>query len=436
MLDVFFVGVADYCRLVAGSGCLARAAFHMDRVFRRREGAVGFVFDIEIAEGDGRNSVVARAARYCQILDGLGATHAGRRGVEVIGHLRVVRFESFRPVDGGRLDQFHVSRTADVDLDGHRIVGLQFGLRDRGRHGELTHASGETCGFSARQGRHMNGHTRRGEHLRDIGVGSEEIIEDRAHALLGLYAKNRFELRRINRDVAGVLRVENGTVEHGGLIVAAVVVLQLRLYLALLQILLEEACELRQLGVVGQLGYVHVREIQLIRHQQRLLLMHTRLRSDGTNEDVLRRDIAALRGLRALSTLSILIIRSTLSRLFVLGQHSYPHTVGLHALAVHFDGCGRDGEGTGLLRHQRVGVGLLESRGAMTVDKRSTATGRGVGTGQVVKVRELRRAQVPAALVDAVGQLERAADNHLRRRLRPKNDLIGIRTECDADKDN
>ena len=91
----------------------------------------------------------------------------------------------------------------------------------------------------------MNRHSGSGEHSGHVGIGGKEIIEDATHLLLRLYADNRFELRWFNADVARVLRVEHGAIEHSGLIIATVVVLEFRLDLALLDFLFEETGELR-----------------------------------------------------------------------------------------------------------------------------------------------------------------------------------------------
>ena len=84
-----------------------------------------------------------------------------------------------------------------------------------------------------------------------------------------------------------MLRVEDGTVEYCRLVVTSVVVLQLGLDISLFEILLEESCELRQLGVVGQLGYIDVRKIELVGDEQRLLFVYTGLRCNRPDEDVL-----------------------------------------------------------------------------------------------------------------------------------------------------
>ena len=97
----------------------------------------------------------------------------------------------------------------------------------------------------------MDRDARRGNHLRDIGVRAEEIIEDRTGLRACLNAQHGFEMRRVNLDVPGVLRVEDGAIEHRGLVVTAVVVLEFGLYLSLLEVLLEEAGELGQFGVIG-----------------------------------------------------------------------------------------------------------------------------------------------------------------------------------------
>ena len=150
----------------------------------------------------------------------------------------------------------------------------------------------------------MDRHAGSSEHLRDVGVRAEEIIEDRANLRPCLHTQNGFKVRRINLDVSGVLRVEDGAIEHGGLVVAAVIVLQLRLYLALLQLLFKEARELRQLGVVGQLRYIDVREVKLVGDHQRLLLVHAGLGRDGAHKEVLGVNGSGGTRLRTLATLT------------------------------------------------------------------------------------------------------------------------------------
>ena len=135
----------------------------------------------------------------------------------------------------------------------------------------------------------------------------------------------------------------------------------------------------------------------------------------------------------------LLIIPSILSRLLrLLGlicrQHLDTYAVGLNILAIYFDGRRADGERTLFGRHERVGVGLLEGRGAFTVDEGRTAAGTRVRTGQHIEIRELGCTQVTTTLIDGVRQLERPTGDHLFRGVRPKNDLIGKRTQCDADK--
>ena len=71
LFDVFFMGIRNDCTFVRRAFGTACSALHMDGIFRCGEGAIGFVFDIEIAEGDGRNSVVARAARDSKVFNGL-----------------------------------------------------------------------------------------------------------------------------------------------------------------------------------------------------------------------------------------------------------------------------------------------------------------------------------------------------------------------------
>ena len=155
--------------------------------------------------------------------------------------------------------------------------------------------------FASRQSRYMNRHARSSKHLGHVGVRTEEVVEDGTGSLLYLYPQNGFEISRVYLDLTGVLRVEYRAVEHRRLVVTTVVVFQLRLYLALFQFLFEEARELRQLGVVCQLRYIHVREIELVGHHQRLLLMHPCLRSNRADEQVLRGDVAALTALAALT---------------------------------------------------------------------------------------------------------------------------------------
>ena len=128
--------------------------------------------------------------------------------------------------------------------------------------------------------------TRSGQHLGDIGIGCKEIVEDAAYLLLRLNADHGFELSRLDGDVARMLRVEDSAIEHGGLVVAAVVVLQLGLYLALLELLLQEPGELRQLGVVGQLRHIYVSKIELVGNHQRLLLMHAGLAGDSADKQI------------------------------------------------------------------------------------------------------------------------------------------------------
>ena len=77
LLDVLFMGIGNDRTVFRASvlGC-TRAALYMDRVFGRREGLVALVLDVEIAELNGRNGVVARAARNSQILNRFGAADA------------------------------------------------------------------------------------------------------------------------------------------------------------------------------------------------------------------------------------------------------------------------------------------------------------------------------------------------------------------------
>ena len=106
--------------------------------------------------------------------------------------------------------------------------------------------------------------------------------------MLGLHAKYDFELSRVYRDSTRMLRIKHRAVDHRRLIITTVIVLQLRLDLSLLYVLFEEARELRNLGVIRQLGHVYVREIELVGNKQRLLLVHARLGSYGPHEQVFR----------------------------------------------------------------------------------------------------------------------------------------------------
>ena len=240
---------------------------------------------------------------------------------------------------------------------------------------------------------------------------------------MGLHTQDCFEIRRINLDIARVLRVEYRAIEHRRLVVAAVIMLQLCLYLALLEVLLQETCELRQFGVVGQLRYIDVREIEFICHHQRLLLMHARFRGDRTDEQVLRGYTTALTTLTTLTRLT----RLTRLCLLILRQNFNPHTVGLHVLAIYFDGSGADRKGACCTRHEHVSVGLLKRRSAFAVNERSATAGTCVRTGQHIEIRELRCTQVPAALVNRISQLERSAYDHLFRCTRLKYHIIGKR---------
>ena len=74
-------------------------------------------------------------------------------------------------------------------------------------------------------------------------------------------------------------------------------------------------------------------------------------------------------------------------------------TVGLNIRTVHSDSRRSDRESTGTLRHERVGIGLLEGRSPMPVHKRSAATRARVGTAQYIEVRELRSTQIARAMV-------------------------------------
>ena len=112
----------------------------------------------------------------------------------------------------------------------------------------------------------MYRHARGGQHLRDIGIRTKEIVEDATHPLLGLYTQYCLKLRRVDVDVAGMLRVQYRAVEHRRLVVTSVVVLQLRLYLTLFQFLLQEACKLRKFGVIGQLGNIDIGKIEFVAH--------------------------------------------------------------------------------------------------------------------------------------------------------------------------
>ena len=251
----------------------------------------------------------------------------------------------------------------------------------------------------------MDRHTRCCEHLGDIGVGTEEIVKDRPGSLLYLHAQNGLEISGIDLDVARMLRVKDRAVENCSLVVSSVIMLQFRLYLALLQFLFEESGELRQFGVVGQLRHIDVRKIEFVGHHECLLLLYVCLRDNSPDEEVLGRNCAGIT-LSVLSTLSILSIRIALTSpclLFVLRQDLNPHAVGLDVIAVHLDGCGADGEGTCRARHQHVCVGLLKGRGAFAVDERSAAARTGVRSGEHIEIRELRRPQIAAALVDGVG---------------------------------
>ena len=91
----------------------------------------------------------------------------------------------------------------------------------------------------------MYRHARSSKHLGDVGVRTEEVVKDRANLLSGLHAKHCLKARRVNRDIARVLRIEDRAVQHSRLIITTVIVLQLGLYLALLQLLFQEARELR-----------------------------------------------------------------------------------------------------------------------------------------------------------------------------------------------
>ena len=150
LLDIFFLRVTDDGSFFAFLISAACTSFDQNRIFGCREGLIGFLVYVEITEMDSWNRIFSCGSRNSEVFDRLGAAHAGSSRIEIIGDLRVVGLESFGPVDCGRLEQFHVSRTADVQFDSYCIVGLHFGLRDRRRECKTTYTTAEACRFSPR----------------------------------------------------------------------------------------------------------------------------------------------------------------------------------------------------------------------------------------------------------------------------------------------
>ncbi len=173
----------------------------------------------------------------------------------------------------------------------------------------MPHPTREACRLARREGLDMDGHARRLDSTSDIGIGAKEIVENTTHLRTCLHPQDRLEGGRVDLDVARMLRVEKRAVERRRLVVAAVVMLQLGLNLALLEVLLEEARELGNLGIVGELRHIDARKIEFVTQEDCLLLVDTRLADYCTNKQVL----AADRGVAAIVALPGLLLCARLT---------------------------------------------------------------------------------------------------------------------------
>ena len=82
---------------------------------------------VEIAELDCRERIIACGTGDSEVLDGTGTGHAAGGGLEVVGDLGVVLLKALGPIDGGGLEELHVTRTADSEGEGDSFVGLDIG---------------------------------------------------------------------------------------------------------------------------------------------------------------------------------------------------------------------------------------------------------------------------------------------------------------------
>ena len=273
---------------------------------------------VVVGKGNRRNGVLACGARDSQILDALAAGHACSCGLEVVGYLRVVGLKTIGPIHRWCFEQLHVARALYSQFQRYRFVGLHLGLRDVRRKGELPYASCKPRGFPFGQLLHMYSCPGGFECLGYVGIGAEEVIEDTAHLRTILHAEHCLEGSRVDLYVARVLGVEQRAVEHSRLVVSAVVVLQLGLYLSLLNVLLQEAGELGYLRIVGELRHIHAGEIEFVREQDGFLLVDACFAEDGPDEEVLRGDTSiGGRLLRGSALLCVAALRCACSRLFI-----------------------------------------------------------------------------------------------------------------------
>ena len=102
----------------------------MQGIFRRGERLVGVLLRVVVGKGNRWDGVLACSARDSQILYRLAAGHACRRGLEVVGYLRVVGLETIGPIHRRRLEQLHVARALDSQFQRYRFVRLHLRLRD------------------------------------------------------------------------------------------------------------------------------------------------------------------------------------------------------------------------------------------------------------------------------------------------------------------
>ena len=261
----------------------------------------------------------------------------------------------------------------------------------------------------------MDSDTRRGQCLIHRHITTKEVIKDTTHLGTILHAQLCFKLCGINDNIAATLREEQGAIEDGGLIVATVVVLQFRLYLPHLQFLFEETFELGQTGVIGHLRYIHTCKIEFVTQQKGFLLVHLGFAHQCAHEDIGVANV--VRGLTASLRDRFAVRRLTVTAVgwLIRWQYRDTHTIGGILLAIHLNARRWDSERALLMGYERVGEGLLESGRPLTIDEGSGLRGGGIGACHIVKIRKLRSAQVFGTLIHRIGELEWAANDHLRR---------------------
>ena len=207
-----------------------------------------------------------------QIFDDLASRQALTCQVELVVHLRVIDFKVFRETDLRCVDELHVSRARNHELDGYGIVGLQL-LRTDGRtQSELTHSAREVRRLACRKFLHVDGQLGSDDVLLDVPHVSaiEESVErvSRSHHLRHV----SFKGDRRDFEFSRLLREKHELLPNGCVIVPSVIMLQRESLLLRKRNFL--CVETFQVGHIAmKLGQVHL-GINLVSQQNGFLFIH------------------------------------------------------------------------------------------------------------------------------------------------------------------